>query len=383
MIRSPAGPVQQIRLVSRDRSLPLVSAKNLRIGSYDVRTPTRSFSLSKSRRCAHRVSAGSHQITETYFRLNRSKLDAVDTAEWMPKTRRLLSKAAGALPLLVLEYRDPRNRVPGAVETDKLADMASSTPAPVVVPVLSGAGILDTVSFTESFAASLPRKPPGLIASIPAHKPGAVLEAGREMAKMGVSMFLLNFDGGDPTTMPLMTHDIMLLSKMVSKEFGADCFFYAFNVQKTRVHAHSYVGEGRDMLSLLTGIDCLGDMHTIPKQARRNGSRAPLTTGTGGDLRNVRLFNRADYGYYSVVDAIGLFEKKNGMSPSMIRQCPPAYAGEIAHAFNTEAQALEAESYHGLINEGTLREHLASKKHAGRILHRIISGCGDTRLYNP
>lgn len=373
--------MQVVRLQCSDESLPLVSAKHVRLGGATVETPLRSHSLIHgSPRCSHRLCGGRHQITETYFRMSHEKTVSVNLEAFREQNSRLMSYADDeTAKLLIIEYSG--GSVPDAATTDKLCDLASSAPGPVVVPPITGAGITDSVDFTNSFVASTRASPSSLIATIPASKPGAVIKAGKKLAKLGITMFALNFEGNDPTNLPIVLGDINSLSSHISAEYGTDCFFYGLNIQRTHVRQHSEIGEGRDILTLVTGIDCLGDIHTMARGNRNNGTRISYTSGGVGDRLNIRLLNSDDYGYYRIPDAIrSISDDRVGLTPSMIRTARAKHTKDLAHAFNTEVQAAEASKYRQIIAEGGLRQYLETKKYATSTLRRITKALDDTRL---
>ena len=367
----------KVRLASVDPSFPMARAKTIQVGNVTVSTPMRVLGLSKSCRCAFRTSSARPDATETYFKMTRERALGADFERFEHDTKKLLDKAGDALRLLIVEYVED-GRVPDAIVIDRLCDIACCAPGAVVIPPLANANTETSTKFAKAFAATAPTKPQSLLATIPAKIPGSVLDAGKALASEGIFSFVLNFNGHDPTAMPFVLDDIMQLTRHITGEYGVEPFFYAFNAQRTRVNKSSQVGEGRDMLSLATGIDCLGDMHTCARQVRRNGTRARRGAGPEGSLPYIRLFNSEDYGYYRVSDMIRL---PNGRDvPRALIHEGTANARELAHAYNSEVHMLEAQRLRPHIEEGSLREYLMSKKHAVSTLDRLLRGFGDTRL---
>jgi len=159
---------------------------------------------------------------------------------------------------------------------------------------------------------------------------------------MSKNLICVDFNGGNPVSQYTFVSNIAREVQRLENEYGEPCAKYGKATKKQQVVP------AKDVMVFAMGFNVFGANHKV----------VPISSGVGDYELGTKVFNRADYGYYSIkmaekfVSEVGDFEVKLA---DVLRDA------RLAKVFNAERHGLEAFEISRAIGEGDLIKYIKSK----------------------
>lgn len=187
-------------------------------------------------------------------------------------------------------------------------------------------------------------------------------------ANMGIRFFALNLKGKHPVGSYVRVNDTLRFVTELERESGEDCFLHALNVPNLRALDKIPVAPAKDMTSFQMGFDGFGSTHVRFK-------RFFPDMEDYDPERNLRAFNRSDYGYHK----LGEHGLEKALKEDVDTDFPIsdvlAARGKDKRTktklFNIERQGLEANQTQVNTIEGTLTGYFESKEYIREYLPKF------------
>jgi hypothetical protein len=157
-----------------------------------------------------------------------------------------------------------------------------------------------------------------------------------------------DFNGGNAISQYTFVSKIVRESQKFEREFGEPCLRYAINLKYGKATKKQYVVPAKDIIIFAMGFDLFGANHKL----------IPRLDYVGDYDLATKIFNRVDYGYYSLemagnaVSDIGDYEVK--LADVLEKKIS-------AKVFNAERHGLESLEISKSINEQRLSKYIKSK----------------------
>lgn len=182
-----------------------------------------------------------------------------------------------------------------------------------------------------------------------------------------INAFYVDFEARNPTT--FKQNLLPVFRTLAQHDMTEKSFIYAHNIDAGRIVRASDIVNAKDILSFGFGFDAMGRRHKarkMPKEVRQKLNTLP---------NRLRLFNKADYGYYRI------------MNPRKIREIYPSDSSFLINTFstgnihllrryeklfNTEQLGLEAFRVRQIVKDGVPTKYLATKNHVKKKHIKLI-----------
>jgi hypothetical protein len=351
-----------------DRGL-LARSLSVRIRDKNVQTPIRALHLTGARDCeARRIR--NPKINELYKSIAVETLRKIDgdiekqqefTASF---TNAIQSGDADALNLLFFSCVTKDGKIPSRRETEYLFDLSNVPNSDVLIPpIVRDASGEEYLEFLDQFFTvyeTINHRPiMGLIPYLSYRELDPILKF---YEKHEVVMFAMDLHGKPPLRLTANISRVLRTLRRSEGEYGEAHYLHGLNVGQGRALASQIVKPAKDILAFEMGFDSFGPAHIPPK----------LTPDLYGKLERskkppIRLFNRHDYGYYSlnVISSrnfpqeqgiVGVGEFKSSRDYEELRR--------LQKIFNAERQTYEADTVRSrMIDKGGLERYLSTKTH--------------------
>lgn len=352
----------------------------LRVKSKTILTPVRAVHLTQGAECESR-SVRTASINELFRSVTPKILHQIDgdlqkqqqfTASLVNAIQK--NSHPDALNILFFSYAPQEGIIPSRRETEYLFDLMNIAGADLLVPpIVQGSTGESYLQFLDQFFTvyeTINHRPiMGLIPYVSHRELEAILKF---YEKQSISLFAMDLYGRHPLRLqPNITRVLRYLRKL-DADFGEPSYLHGLNVGQGRALASQLVKPAKDMLTFEMGFDSFGRAHVPPK----------LTPDLYGKLGRaekppIRLFNRADYGYY-VASGSSLrnlpIEKDAIISTGPFRR-PAEYETmrKLEKAFNAERQVYETQILRDRIGRERTLEHYLTTKIQVRPMLKILS----------
>lgn len=187
-------------------------------------------------------------------------------------------------------------------------------------------------------------------------------------ANRGIRFFALNLKGKHPVGSYPRVNDALRFVTELERESGESCFLHALNVPNLRALDKIAVAPAKDMTAFQMGFDGFGSTHVRFKKF------FPDMEDYDPE-KNLRAFNRADYGYHKITEP--------GLERALKEEIDTDFPiGNVLAArgkdkrtktklFNIERQGLEANQTQVNTIEGTLTGYFESKQYVREYLPKF------------
>jgi len=348
------------KVIDVDENLRVARTIEVAVGSKTVVTPKRALSASKSKHydeasLSNKVVRG---FVEVYRRVDRERLrraisDRSCELRFNRELTSLLKKAVGDITVGLIEY-DVEDGKPEEREAEHLFHLLNSPLLDILVlPIVPKVPCDDYLKFLKGFvnAYESTSSRATLVPVIPHYSISDVVKLFEYYAKedrVSKNLICVDFNGGNPVSQYTFVSNIAREVQRLEKEYGEPCVKYGVNLKYGKATKKQQVVPAKDIIIFAMGFNVFGANHKV----------VPISSGIGDYELGTKVFNRADYGYYSVgmaekfVSEVGDFEVKLA---DVLRDA------RLAKVFNAERHGLEAFEISRAIDEGNLIKYIKSK----------------------
>ena len=370
------------RVEKNDREL-LARNVSVQVRNKTLGTPVRALHLTGSRDCEARQIAGA-KIHELYKSVTMEALRKINgnidkqqefTASF---TNAIQSGEPTALNLLFFSCVTKDGRIPSRRETEYLFDLMNVPNVDVLIPpVIRDANGEDYLEFLDQFFTvyeTINHRPVmGLIPYLSYRELDPILKL---YEKHGVVMFAMDLHGKPPLRLAPNISRVLRSLRKSERDYDEAHYLHGLNVGQGRALPSQPVKPAKDILIFEMGFDSFGPAHIPPK----------LTPDLYGKIDRskkppIRLFNRKDYGYYSL-HAITSRNFPHDEGTVALNQFRASGEYEelkrLEKVFNAERQTYEAVAVHDRIaGRDGLQSYLTTKTHIKELV-TVLSKFADT-----
>ncbi|RLF98044.1 MAG: hypothetical protein DRN47_06080 [Candidatus Wolframiiraptor sp.] len=176
--------------------------------------------------------------------------------------------------------------------------------------------------------------------------------------KHNITAYCLDFDGRASTSL------IQNISQLQRTLKNIDAFLHATNMNIGRPLKRAPVIPAKDVLSYGFGIDSLGENHLpprIPEEARRRLGGPRIE-----EVKNLRIFNKEDYGYYKIQDKNTLrkiYPPDTNINLELLLDKSTHRRRTAQSMFNAEQISIETNRLKEVIKEKEVAKYLKKKEY--------------------
>ena len=309
-------------------------------------------------------------------RLHRIDGNADRQDEFSSDISNLLAKVnyEQELVMFVFTYdnrKDGKGTKPTLAETKYLANLLSSPQNDLVLPPLvPGLSTEDYVAFLVTFYEELQsyRSAGRAVGLIPKASGPEFQRITKLYSDRGFRFFAMDLKGKHPIASYVRVNDSLAFLTKLERESGESCFFHALNVPNLRALAKVDVAPAKDMTAFQMGFDGFGSTHVKFKGFIKELADYDPT-------RNLRAFNRQDYGYYKLehpgLEKSLAEEWDTNFPVNEMMAAKGLQKRKLTKLFNIERQGLEANATQLNTIEGTLTKYFESKTQVSDYLPRF------------
>lgn len=199
-----------------------------------------------------------------------------------------------------------------------------------------------------------------LIGAIPRLPYGFVADLMEFYIDKEINAFYVDFEARNPTT--FKQNLLPVFRTLAHHEMTENSFIYAHNVDAGRTVKASDVVNAKDILSFGFGFDAMGRRHKDRKMPKKEWEKLHTLPN------RIRLFNKADYGYYRIANPRRIREVYPLDSSVPIETFTRGFSGNIRllrrleKLYNTEQLGLEAFRIRQIVKDFVPTEYLATKQ---------------------
>jgi len=348
------------KIISVDDNFKCARTIEVSVGSKVAITPRRVLSASRSRR-NDETSLRNRSIRgfiEIYRHINREGLlRMVSKKSYMQRFNyemsSILKRAENDITVGIVEYNTD-GRVPEKKEIEDLFHLFNDISLDILVPpIVTKLPCEKYIKFLDEFievyqtcsfhAILVPVIPHYSIVDIP-----RLFEYYAKKDEISKNFVCVDFNGGNPLSQYTFVSKIVRESQKFEREFGEPCLRYAINLKYGKATKKQHVVPAKDIIIFAMGFNLFGANHRL----------IPRLGGVGDYDLATKIFNRVDYGYYSLEMAKNTISDVGNYEVKLIDVLEKRSSAKI---FNAERHGLESLEISTAINEQKLDKYLRSK----------------------
>ncbi len=362
------------KIVNIDDNLRLSRTIEVSIGSKTIVTPRRVLAISGSRHYDESLLKNKdiRGFVEVYRHIDYESLckimsDKSYELEYSYKLSSLLKKAKDDITIGLIEY-NAKGRKPEKLEVEYLSYLFNNPLLDILVlPIISKMPYNKYINFLDEFIDTYQSISfhAVLVPIIPHYATSDITKLFRYYTKkdqVSKNFICIDFNGGNPISQYIFVSEIIKESQKLEKEYGEPCIRYGINLKYGKTTKKQNIIPAKDIMIFTMGFNLFGANHKI----------MPILGGIGDYELSTKIFNRIDYGYYSLEIA------KNSISETgdfEVKLSDVLKNTKLTKVFNAERHGLEALAISKAINENDLTKYVKSKKRITedkKILKRIL-----------
>jgi hypothetical protein len=285
--------------------------------------------------------------------LSRAMSDQLYASRLNYEVSSLLKRAEGDIMIGLMEY-NAGGRRPEKVEAEHLFHLLNNPSLDILVPpIIPRMPCEEYIRFLDEFveihrscsfhATLVPLIPHYSIVDV-----AKLFDYYARKDQISKSFLCVDFNGSNPISQYAFVSKVVREARRLEKEYGEASLLYAINLKYGKATRKQRVVPAKDVTIFAMGFSLFGPNHKM----------LPILGGIGDYDLSTKVFNRADYGYYSLEMAERSMSEAGDFE---VKLTDVLKDGRLAKVFNAERHGLEALEISRAINEGSLAKYIRSK----------------------